>query len=162
MTDEAERSALTGKTQFSLRDASDIAPGFRRIERRMDKGRFSDLALQTQGSKPGLLISAQETPRPLNGYRGGGTESFKGILSGGRMIMISEDTRPGETFHNLKAFTGVCVVTDDISKAMELGAPILPSVGKYSLQRLKIAMDITQNCTAHFSGKVTIRQILCL
>jgi hypothetical protein len=57
--------------------------------------------------------------------------------------MIPEHTGPGEIPHDLEALAGICVVTDHIPEAMELGAPVLARIGKHGLQRLQIGMDVT-------------------
>jgi hypothetical protein len=57
--------------------------------------------------------------------------------------MIPEHTGPVEIPHDLEALAGICVVTDHIPEAMELGAPVLARIGKHGLQRLQIGMDVT-------------------
>jgi hypothetical protein len=119
----------------------------------MNKRRLPDLALQTERAKPSFLIGIQNPSRPLKRYRGGGTEPFKGSISGSGFVMIPKDTRPGEMSHDLEALHGICVVPDDIPQAMKLNATVLPRIGKNCLESLQIGMDIAKDCAAHSAGR---------
>ena len=51
--------------------------------------------------------------------------------------------------HDLDAFVGVCVVTNDVAKADEMRAVALTSVGQDSFRCLEIAVKVAEDREAH-------------
>jgi hypothetical protein len=48
------------------------------------------------------------------------------------------------------AFSRICVVTDHVAQAQEMGASTLARVCQYRFERFEISVDITQNCETHY------------
>ena len=56
-----------------------------------------------------------------------------------------------ELADNFDAFAGICVVTNHVAEADKVRAPASTRVGHYSFQRLKIRVNVTENCEPHWS-----------
>ena len=63
--------------------------------------------------------------------------------------MVSLHDRTVHLLHDLDAFVGVRVVTDDVAQANEVGAFAFARIGEDGFGRLEIRVEIAENCKAH-------------
>jgi hypothetical protein len=47
-------------------------------------------------------------------------------------------------------FSRICVVTDHVAQAQEMGASTRARISQYRFERFEISVDITQNCETHY------------
>ena len=54
-----------------------------------------------------------------------------------------------EFTHNPETSAGIGIVTDNVTKADEMGAMMLASIHEHGLERFQIAVDVAENRKSH-------------
>jgi hypothetical protein len=64
-------------------------------------------------------------------------------------IVISLYRRAIEFTQNPDAGAGICIVTNNITEADEMGATMMARIREHSLERLQIGVDVAENRKSH-------------
>jgi len=95
----------------------DVTPAFRRVERGVDEGEVGDYFGVFEVAQPLAFLVGQLSACPVDGFGGGGVETFKRIVGGAVFVVVAFDARHVHFADDVEAFPGIGVVADNIADA---------------------------------------------
>ncbi len=153
---EAELGELVTEASHRIELVGDVTPVPRSVESGVNDGEVPHLSHEFVGQEPVALFLGELVAGPFEGMTGEMVESFQLGVPGGFLVMIAPDHGASQIPHDPQAFTGIGIVTDDITDADIVGALLSLRVGKHCLQCFQIGVDVSKNCKFHYrrgSGK---------
>jgi hypothetical protein len=137
------------KCTVSLRDGQHVVPPFRLMGRGVDKTQVLARGLHFELRDDGKGTIGELVLCPSHGSLGDEIEQLSIDLAKGCVFMISEEPNIAARVNQFEARQRITSVPDDITQTADLVYLLLIDIGKDSLERFEVGMDIRYNGKPH-------------